>query len=277
MEKDVVAVREHLLHRFNLELDADLEALEEEPIAGAVPTPASAARAFGLYLRGLLKPRRFYQFSALNYKQFLLVASNKSQPGREVPDEGELEGRPCVVAWFERVELSSEGPEGVVVRPVGAVGDAGELQLITSNIAEISMAAGFHPPSAANATARDTELLHEETFLSHDILVWDSERVGSGHTDEVQHWTFVLSAPRDIEDEFFATTPTAEYTKIALCRLLQRRDGSSADTRAQRWRHNRQVLLDAVGGAPLPDEVGVGDGGGKGRGKGKGKGRGKGN
>ena len=231
--------------RFNLS-HADVNILKEA--AGkrkdATHTPQVA---WGNYVRFLFQPHSFYSFSKLGPVKYLRVAENKSLPGRDQPAEGSAMGRFLMVAWFEKKE---QALQGIVVSPVA--GGAGELELMPSSIAEISRAAGFHPPVGPEATEREVELLHEQAFLQHGVLLYTSERVG----DSSNPWSFVLSEPRDPEDDFIETRPQHALTKMGLARSLQVRDGLTDKQRDDMWsKLSKDELLVAFGHEP-----GVGEG-----------------
>ena len=70
-------------------------------------------------------------------------------------------------------------------------GGKGELKVYTRTVAELSVAIGYHPASGADTTARDIEIMHENAWLSHDLVRYTTHRVGTSE----QPWSFVLSNP----------------------------------------------------------------------------------
>jgi len=140
--------------RFNLSMsDIDLIKAGIGPYRGIPSTPITA---WGYYLRFLFQRNRFYQFSLLSSNQYLLVAENRSKPGRDqIQDASEVLGRPMSVAWFEEVERTMDG---IVVRPIDDEQGEHGLNLSTASVAEVCRAAGDYIPIVANTTARDVEV-----------------------------------------------------------------------------------------------------------------------
>ena len=244
--------------RFNLQ-PMDIDLMKAVVLGARAPVDASPQAAFGHYLRFLFLPKAFYAFTLLSAGRFCLVAENKSLPGREVPSEGDANGRPMTVAWFEKVD---DGADGIIVQPCDAPA-VGELALQNASGAEVSRAAGFYPPLDPNATLRAVELAHEAQSLSHDIIRFSSKRVA----DPDHPWWFVLSDPTDIEEYFFASKQYVDHTKMVLARMLQLRGGETDAWRNEQWTAlTKNTLLNLV--APgLGAGVGIA-GAGRGRGVG---------
>ena len=268
--------------RFNLRpQDVDLM----KAATGGRTHPSASAGPHGAwsqYLRFLLLPHTFYQFTLLSSTRFVFVAENKSFQGRDAPPEGEPLGRPLGVAWFEKVDSLADG---ILVKPCDAA-EASQLRLMTSTIAELSMATGFYPSQSASDTARDTEILHEQAFLNHGLMRYTSQRV----VDCESPWNFVLSDPTDAEDHFVDTRAEfGDLTKMALARFLQKRCNKTAEWRDRQFEDlTKQGLLNLVqfglGGGGAGPDPGAGGGaggaagaapiapGGGGRGRGIGRG-----
>ena len=124
--------------------------------ADEAPGPSGKDYEWGLYLRFLFEPMRFYQFSGLGEDLVLFVGENKSLPGRATPGPAEATGRKLAIVWFKTVAAEAG------VRTVVPCDDdfEGTLALQRRSLAEISAAAGFHPPADPGRSARDTEALH---------------------------------------------------------------------------------------------------------------------
>ena len=225
------------LDRFNLR-PIDIELGRETPLHQ--DSHESAEYTWSVYLKKLLLPSKFYCLSLLRSDRFFLVADNRSLPGRDVVGQDEAHGRPLAVVWFEK---TGESIEGIIVSPCNEA-IVGQLELLNATIAELSRSSGYFPAIAANTTARAEELLHEQAFLSHDILCYVDLRL-----DEAEKpWQFILSEPKNAEDVFFAATPNLfEHTKMGLARLLQRRDNLTDLQRKALLGVTKERLLDIVG------------------------------
>ena len=122
-------------------------------------------------------------------------------------------------------------------------------------VAEISVAAGHHPPVGVNDTARDVEIKHEAEFLSHDLCKYESERLGidfeSDNAEGIHAWSFILRNEVLVEDAYFDHADLHKVTRMGLARLIQRNTGCSD---AQRNEYSRMVraALFAMLGAPAP-------------------------
>ena len=118
--------------------------------------PSGKVYEWGLYLRFLFEPMRFYQFGSLSEDLILFVGENKTLPGRANPGPEEAAGRKLAIVWFTTVAIEAGA------RIVVPCDDAfeGRLSLQRRSLAEISAAAGFHPPPDPERSARDAEALH---------------------------------------------------------------------------------------------------------------------
>ena len=90
---------------------------------------------------------------------------------------------------------------------------------------------------------------NDAKFLSHDLTSFGhSER----ETAADNPWCFRLSSPVDAEDDFFSNRhpALADYTRLALARYLQRRDGLTDDQRNKASQLNKPELLAAIDGPP---------------------------
>ena len=203
----------------------------------------SAVTQWGQYIRFLLEPHHFYNFPALNHRRWLLVAENKSLPNREARVEGDAIGRPLTILWYEESDLG-----GTDVHVVPVSNDVGRFDLMEATIAEISSAAGYHPPLPRDASARDHEILHERHFLDHNVSVCEGNRVSYDMGgDTGPDWSFVLSQDtHDVEQYCFSQRRFADLTKMALARQLQLRDGLTNEQRDALWALNKTTLMNSL-------------------------------
>ena len=74
-----------------------------------VQTSIGRQVAWTNYLRTLLEPGRIYKFFGLAANRYFIVAEQNIFAGREGPAEGEGEGRPLSVAWFELHATTGQG------------------------------------------------------------------------------------------------------------------------------------------------------------------------
>ena len=263
----------YYLQRFNLR-PIDVELLKART-GGSPNLPKTFSIAWHFYNRNLFEANSVYRFTKLDANKYLFVSANKSLPGRVFPAPGEAIGRALQISWFEFDKHDDDG--NVVIRPVAA--NDGELPLVSANLAEISRAAGFHPPLAANASPRDAEKLHDNAMLSHGITRYTCSRADSFG------WRFILKDAMDHEDFWIDKTPLHDMSKVALARLSQKREGWSMAQCEANWKYRKtvllQMLLPAGGAAAAPAAAARGRGAGVGAAKaagkaagGKGKGKG---
>ena len=117
---------------------------------------------------------------------------------------------------------------------------AKELVLTNRTIAELSTASGYYPQLIGNEAARSVELMHEASLLTHDIVMYDVERVSS------ESWKLKITNPMFMEEHFFNTVPMANWTKMALARRIQLRDGLHDGQRDMLYLQTKQALLDQL-------------------------------
>ena len=202
---------------------------------------------WGQYLRFLFESSSFYCFTNVDSRRVLFVGESKAFAGRAAIGEGEGVGRALAVAWFEVAERT---PDGIRARPCALNGAS--LVLTTASLAEIACAAGYNPPVAPNASARDVEIQHNRAFLSHDIVLY---RQFKRSDDERAPWEHILSDEIGIEPYFFDERHEAweDYSIMALSRYVQVRDGLTEDQHKRVFDRCRKAhLLAAIGGGALP-------------------------
>ena len=117
---------------------------------------------------------------------------------------------------------------------------AKELVLANRTIAELSTASGYYPQLIGNEAARSVELMHEASLLTHDIVMYNVERVSS------ESWELKITNPAFMEEHFFNTVPMANWTKMALARRIQLRDGPNDGQRDMLYLQTKQALLDQL-------------------------------
>ena len=267
-------VYERLVYQDRFNLHAAEMRLVRHFVAGPnANTDATAETAWGNYVRFLLEPNCFYQFSELSSTTYLFIGRNRAAPGREKLADTEAQGRLVTYAWFEVAEEFAH--EGHIVRPV-TVGRSKSLELRNATVAELIRAGGKH--IEAEGTIRDMEIKYEAAFATLGTINFDAERF-EGRRSE---WSFALSGYVDAEEAAFMTKPVADLTKMALARRLQILEGSTDAVRARRWELTKEALIGLIvahdGGG---GDVHVGDGGGdeevdggapRGRGRARGRG-----
>jgi hypothetical protein len=204
----------------------------------------------------------------------LFVLENKSLPNREAPVDDSAAGRLISVVWYEKVpdEESLATGDDVHVQPVG--GRNGRLHILELTAAEISRAAGYYPVVTAEMTERDVELLHERDFVNRELTRHPSSRVTYAHgAGWGPDWTYIIhmAGSADVEDYCFEHRSINDLTKMALARLLQRRDGFSDERRGRLWGMLKHVLIAAVGEGIADADIDVYA---RARGRGRGAGRG---
>ena len=226
-----------------------LSALDITLIKHNLPAaPAAAERtpqvAWGNYVRWLFEPQHFYSFNQLSPKRWLFIAANKSLPNRDGKTEGEAVGRVLSIIWYEETAAS----EGLELHVAPVTGGDGRLELMESTIAEISLAAGYHPELSDNLTAREHELIHERDLLTHDVIVRRGHRLTYAEgADLGPDWSFALDCEAEnVEDYCFARRPLQMLTKMDLARMLQRRDGLTVCQRDAVWLLSKTVLTNAL-------------------------------
>lgn len=231
--------------RFNLNpAEAELVAEAEEKPPELKQTITTA---WGSYVRFLFEPGHVYSFDALAPNQYFYVVENKSFAYRDMPCEDAAQGRTLSIAWFSEVG-NTDLHGAMILEPCeGLVGD---LILQAMTVADISRAAGYYPPHADDATARELEVLHEQALLQHNLIVYKCRP-----TDVVGDatWALVLhEGGRDVEDHVFEARALADLSKMALARQLQLRDGLNNSERDARWRLLKKAQLIAALLGPGP-------------------------
>ena len=159
-------------------------------------------------------------------------------------------GRPLSIVWYEAAAdddpaqaMCELGPDEVVLHP--CAGDQPELTLLDASIAELSLAAGYYPPVAPDASAREVELDHEAHFLDHNVHVFQYRRFPVGNGTTVGKWSLIVQedSGEDVEHRHFAEEALANLTKMALARALQVRDGLTTADLAALLNLTKPVLI----------------------------------
>jgi len=231
------------LDRFNLR-PTDIDLVKAVAVLGAPKEAKGPEMAWGRYIKFLLVPGSFYSFDTLDAERFFYTAENKSLPGRDMPGEGAAVGRPLSIVWYQREE---EIAGGIRISPCAGplVGATSSLAFTSASVAEISQAAGYHPPVNVDDSARTVELKHERAFFSHGLLRWAGNRSPSPDTP----WDYIVAEPTDAEEYYVGTLESmGDLTKMGLARLLQRRGGHTPEWRDDLYnRLNKGALLAAAG------------------------------
>ena len=240
--------------RFNLRgLDVDIV----RAVAAAAPDEGvthNATTAWASYVRFLFVPHKMYRFTKLAEMRFMLVVENKSFAGRDAPKADSAIGRPLCVVWFEPAEeslydeLGVEADDDLLLTPCS--GHTTRIETIEATIAEISRAAGYHPPDInPNMTERDVELLHETRLLDLEVEVHAAQRV---KTAGRHAWCFTIDQHEgvDIEHAAFEDRPLGSLTKMALARALQEKCTLTNDQRDRLWSGSSKAALTALFHAP---------------------------
>ena len=99
------------------------------------------------------------------------------------------------------------------------------MNIMLPTIAELVRAAGFAPPVASEASARDVELALEAAFLDHGLTRYEHSREVA---DESDPFVFTLRDAADAEQILWGSKAVEELPKMCLARrleLLRGRDG----------------------------------------------------
>ena len=135
-------------------------------------------------------------------------------PGREPIPEDETSGRPLEVCFFELVP--DPPPGDTVVHRVDRTSSA--LATRTYNPSQILVALGLDSPQGPDETPAEWEAVVEAHYHTLERLVYSHALVPNA----LDHHTFLLTEPRDVEDEYVNTTPPRSLTKVDLARILER-------------------------------------------------------
>ncbi len=199
------------------------------------------------HIRDIFELHTFYRLSLLTARHYFYVAETKSFHGRAVPAEGESQGRPLVICWFEPLE---ETIDGTLLAPVTGAGGGVALKLSLCSIAEIARASGDFRTVPENCSKRGEEIMLEESFLSHGLVTYQSRQLGGDLEDQ---WKFVVSSEQDAEDNFFLNTPVSDLTKFQLARTLQLRENLTEQQCRILWnRWSKAPLVALLQSPPVP-------------------------
>ena len=220
--------------RFNLN-PMDVELMKAEMQEHHDERPRTPIVAYGNYIRFLFTPNNFYSLAHVgDGTRYFMVARTQAAPGKDIPHEGEAQGRSLSIAWFQYL-ATVDG--GVSVCPCD--GELGELKIVQSTIAEIAQGCGYFAPVASADDAEKVEQTHLSKFLNHCPMVHTAVRIGT----DTEPWNFVLSEPLELEQVTFASRPLKDLTKMALARQLQLTEGFSDAARDDCWKLTIDVLL----------------------------------
>ena len=238
--------------RFNLRgMDAAvLRALNADDAADESAAEVRGDTQFSNYVRFLFEPHNLYQFANLpGPTKFVYITENKSMQYRDKPKADQAIGRDLCLVFYEPMAADIElgafvDSDEVVVVPCG--GDTLQLYVQQMTLAELCVAAGYHPSDIApDFSERDVEKLHEGRVLNHGIVHIDSRR----HIDG--GWVRIVrpSSAVDIEQHAFAMRTADGYdglTKMALAPALQLRDGFTDIVRERVFQLTWMTLKDAI-------------------------------
>ena len=167
--------------RFSLRpIDLDLIRAIDRPEAKAQHMDGKAA--WGKDVRFSFAPLNMYSFTSPPQNRWMIVAEDKSLPGRDAPRPGPVIGRAVSSTWYERASgddsAESDDLQDGESRFVPCVLDDGTLAISDISIGEMSLAAGYYPPDiVAEHTERDVECLHESRMMEHGIVHCESRHL----------------------------------------------------------------------------------------------------
>ena len=165
------------------------------------------------YCRMVLVPMQFYAFQDLKDGLYFFLSESNSLPGRGEKAESEAIDRHFGLTWFEKVD---DLPDGVLVRRTAREGQHMDFMLQTP--AELLRAAGWMPPVAVDASAREVELMLEATFLDHTLVRFEHQQETADAEDP---FVFSLRNPNDAEQMMWDGKSLPEMPKMALARRLE--------------------------------------------------------
>ena len=202
-----------------------------------------------------LFPMQFYAFQDLKGGLYFFLGESKSVPGRGEKAESEAIGRHFGQTWFEKVD---DLPDGVLVRRTAREDQHTDFMLQTP--AELLRAAGWMPPVAVDASAREVELMLEATFLDRTLVRFEHQRETADAEDP---FVFSLRNPNDAEQMMWGGKSLPEMPKMALARRLEVLHGRN---RMECYNSMSTILmittLDPTNIAPVPAASEGGGGGG---------------
>ena len=140
-------------------------------------------------------------------------SESNSLPGRGEKAESEAINRHFGLTWFVKVD---DLPDGVLARRTAREGQHMDLMLQTP--AELLCAAGWMPPVAVDASAREVELMLEATFLDHTLVRFEHQQETADAEDP---FVFNLRNPNDVEQMMWDGKSLPEMPKMALARRLE--------------------------------------------------------